>query len=312
MKNRTAFILLFVLLLLAAGLVWLINPWSTTGSGLAALVPQEPGKVTEVQVVSGFDTLVFQKSDSLWIMEGEEMNPAALENLVYAASRLSLRAILPRDEVSGSGPAVELLFRNGHRESGHFFFASSPAGYIVSARDAEEVYGVELPGYSGVSLEKVFSGNADHYRKHILADLLPSEIASVEVRPREGTAFVALQDSLFDMRVMLAENGEDVTASVNEHEVRMLFSYFNAIRYSRVAGADEVPQGLLSEDPWASVAVTTFDGVRRKFDVFPWVRPGAVAPDLFEALVLFNDRPLVLVVNYYYLDLLLRGLEDYR
>ncbi len=312
MKNRTAFILLIVLLLAAAGMVWLINPWSTTGGGLSSLLPQEPGKVTEIQVSSGMDTLVFTRADSAWYMEGEAMNTDAVENLLYASSRLAMRSIVPFDEVKEIGAAVEVQFRKGKREAGRFFFAPSGSGYIVFTHGAEQCYGVELPGYSGLSLEKIFSGNPDHYRKHLLADLLPSEIAFVEVKPREGTAFVALQDSVYDVRVMRGADGTDITAEVDERKVRMLFSYFNAIRYSRVAGPGDVVEDALPSEPWASVVVTTFDGVRRKFDIYQWVKPGEVVPDLFEALVIFNERPLLLVVNYYYLDLLVRGLEDYR
>lgn len=339
MKTRTALILLIVLLLTAAGLVWLIDPWSTTGSGLSALLPQEPGKVTGVQVISDFDTLVFHRSDSMWMMEGEEMNPEAVENLVYGASRLTMRSILPADEVSVTGPAVEVLFRKSNREAGHFFFAATTSGYVVYAPGADQYFGVELPGYAGLALEKVFSGHADHYRVHLLANLLPSEIASVEVQPWKGTAFVALQDSVFNVSVRLAESGADVTGEVDEHKIRMLFSYFNAIRYDRVAGPAEVDAGNLPAEvdagnlpaevdpgnlpaevdpeslpslPWASVVVTTFDGVRRQFDIYQWVKPGEPAPDLFEALVVFNGRPLLLVMNYFYLDLLVRGLEDYR
>ncbi len=311
MKNRTAFIFLAVLLLIAAVLVWLINPWSTTGGGLSSLLPQEPGKVTEIQVSSGLDTLVFTRADSAWYMDGEEMNSDAVENLLYASSQLAMRSILPFDEVKEIGPAVEVQFRKGKREAGHFFFAPSGPGYIVFTHGEEQCYGVELPGYSGLSLEKVFSGNSDHYRKHLLANLLPSEIASVHVEPREGTAFLALQDSVYNIRVLRVPGGENVTAEVDEHKVRMLFSYFNAIRYNRVAGPGDVVQETLPSEPWASVVVTTFDGVQRKFDIFRWVKPGEVVPDLFEALVIFNERPLLLVVNYYYLDLLVRGLEDY-
>jgi hypothetical protein len=330
MKIRSAAIILFVLLLTAAGLVWLIDPWSTTGTGLASLLPREPGSVTEVQVNGAYDTLVFQRSDGAWWMEGEEMNPEAVENLVYAASRLSLRGILPAGDIAAKGPALELLFRAGNREAGHFFFVAAAAGYYVAAPGAEEYFDVELPGYAGLSLEKIFSGNADHYRVHLLADLLPSEIASVEVQPWKGTAFVARQDSAYDVRVWRTESGAEVTGAVDEHKIRMLFSYFNAIRYDRVAGSPEdVPgnlsgravigssaaesvQGSLPAEPWASVGVTTFDGVLRQFDIYQWVKPGALRPDLFEALVVYNGRPLLLVVNYYYLDLLVRGLEEYR
>ncbi|MDF1571878.1 MAG: hypothetical protein P1P82_09705 [Bacteroidales bacterium] len=312
MKSRTAFILLFVLLLAAAGLVWLLNPWSTTGSGLSVLLPQEPDKVTGVQVIGEFDTLAFHRSDTVWMLDGEEMNPGALENLVYAASRLTMRSILPAGEVRLTGPAVEVLFLKGSREAGHFFFAASSSGYVVYAPGANQYFGVEIPGYEGLALEKIFSVNADHYRMHLLADLLPSEIASVAVEPWKGTAFVAQQDSGYNVSVRLPETGEDVTGEVDEHKIRMLFSYFNTIRYDRVAGPTEADPGNLPSTPWARVVVTTFDGVRRQFDVYQWVKPGEQDPDLFEALVVFNGRPLLLVVNYYYLDLLVRGLEDYR
>src|SRR6056297_182331 len=122
MKNRTAFILLIVLLLAAAGMVWLINPWSTTSGGLSSLLPQEPGKVTEIQVSSGMDTLVFTRADSAWYMEGEAMNTDAVENLLYASSRLAMRSIVPFDEVKEIGAAVEVQFRKGKREAGRFFF----------------------------------------------------------------------------------------------------------------------------------------------------------------------------------------------
>jgi hypothetical protein len=239
------------------------------------------------------------------------MNYDAVENLVYASGSLVMRSILPFDEVNDIGPAVELQFMRGTREAGHFFFAPSASGYIIFSREADQCYGVELPGYPGLSLEKVFSANPDHYRMHLLADLLPSEIASVEVQPRKGTAFVAMQDSVYDIQVVRKEDGQDVSVLVEEHKMRLLFSYFNAIRYSRVAGPDEVLQESLPAEPWATVVVTTFEGVRRKFDIYQWVKPGAVTPDLYEALVIFNERPLLLVVNYYYLDLLIRGLEDY-
>lgn len=322
--------------------------------------------MTEVQVNGAYDTLVFQKSDGAWWMEGEEMNPEAVENLVYAASRLSLRGILPAADVTAKGPALELLFSAGKKEAGHFFFVAAAPGYFVAAPGAEAYFEVELPGYAGLSLEKIFSGNTDHYRVHLLADLLPSEIASVEVQPWKGTAFVARQDSVYDVRVWRSEPGGEVTGEVDEHKIRMLFSYFNAIRYDRVAGPPEdvqgyirgkpvtgplparplrenntmevlpgsasealvhgkLPaqagqessgaeslQGSLPAEPWASVAVSTFDGVRRQFDIYQWLKPGAHRPDLFEALVVYNGRPLLLVVNYYYLDLLVRGLEEYR
>jgi hypothetical protein len=357
MKFRSAYIILFVLLLTAAGLVWLIDPWSTTGAGLEGLLPQEPGSVKEVQVNGAYDTLLFHRPDAAWLMDGEEVNRDAVENLVYAASSLSLRGMLPAAGVKATGPVIEFIFRTGKREAGRFMFVAAASGYYVAAPGSDVYYDVELPGYTGLSLEKIFSGNPDHYRVHLLTDLLPSEIASVEVQPWRGTGFVARQDSAFNVRVWLAETGREVTAEVTEHRVRMLFSYFNAIRYDSVAGLVEDVPGYLAgkadpvwfpaeavqenvpagdaaghfpaeaaqgnmaaggdpghfpAEPWAGVAVTTFEGVRHQFDIYQWVKPGGLRPDLFEAVVAYNGRPLLLVMNYYYLDLLVRGLEEYR
>ena len=310
MKNRWLLYSFLALLLLAIGLVYFMDPWSTTGSRFDEILPEEPERISRITVIGDYDTLVFTKNDSTWLMGGEEMNKDAVENLLYAAHGLKMKSILAPAELQKKNQVLEMIFEHGRREAGHFLLGSSPSGYFVVSPGEDQGYGVELPGYADLPLEKVFSPNADHYRQHLLVDLLPAEIRSVTVQPWKGRAFIAEQDSLYDIMVVVPGENRNVTDSVSEHRIRLLFSYFNAIRYTRLAEPGEL-NGALSGTPFSSVEVTTFQGNRINIEVFQWIPPGAPEPDLFEAIVLYNGKPQPLVVNYYYLDLLMRGLEHY-
>jgi hypothetical protein len=88
----------------------------------------------------------------------------------------------------------------------------------------------------------------------------------------------------------------------------MLFTYFNAIRYDREVKEGVEPAG----QPYAEVEVTGFDNRAYKMEVYQWEKVGEAEPDLFEAIMIFNDRPGYLAINYYYLDLIMRGMDSYR
>ena len=161
-------------------------------------------------------------------------------------------------------------------------------------------------------LEKVFSANRDHYRKHLLVSLLPSEVRSVTVIPHSGTSFHVEQDSLYNIEIVDLTGMRDVTDCINERKVRMLFSYFNAIRYDKVVSDKDIEPGTITDAPYATVEVTSFDDREWKFEVYQWIKKGSEEPDLFESLVIVNDTQPYRSVNYYYLDLVMRGLESYK
>jgi hypothetical protein len=311
MKRRHTILLIVFLLLFAGGYILLTDPWSTTGKSFDAILPSDAGEVTNIQVISGYDTLDFVRKDTLWSMEGEELNSEAVDNLLYATERLRMTGIVPVEEYWETGALKEFIFSGRKRIQGHFFFGKRETGYLIFEPGAETGFGIELAGFEDLPLEKVYSGNRDHYRKHLLVGLLPSEIRSVTVYPNEGTHFEARQDSLYDITVKDLASMRDVTDSVAERKIRLLFSYFNAIRYDAVVTPAEIEPGTVTEAPYAMVYVSGFDGGEWKLEIYRWTEPGAEKPDLFEALVVFNYIPLYRSVNYYYLDLLMRGLESY-
>lgn len=312
MNSRNGFILLIFLLASAFLLVLLIDPWSTTGDSMEDLLPADPDKVREVSVISGIDTLVMSRHDSVWLFGKEVLNQGAVENLLFAAAQLSMKSIIPGEITDSIGAFAELIFKGSSKEIGHFFIARYGRGYIIFGKGSGTGYGVEVPGYEALSLEKIFSVNPDHYRKHLLMDLLPSEIRSIEVQTDEGGAFLAVQDSMYNITVSAIPSGKDITRQVDEHDIRLLFSYFNAIRYEQVVNLYDASGSGDPGSPMAVIQVRSFDGRNWKFDIFPWFMKGEEQPDLFRALVYYNDNPVLLSVNYYYLDLIMRGVEAYR
>ena len=310
---RPRYTIAVILLLLAAAGIWLMlaDRWSTTGKGLHGLFPQSPEEVSRIHVISAYDTLEFLRNDSFWTLEGEELNSEAVENLLYATGRLRMTAILPFTGDDRPEGVTEFVLSGRRRVSGHFYFGKTVGGYAVFAPGADRAFGVELAGYENLPLEKIFSGNRDHYRRHLVVSLLPSEIRAVTVEPHFGTPFRAGQDSLYHISVTDLLSMQDETDSVDERKIRLLFSFFNAIRYNAVVSDGEIEPGTVTEHPYAIVEVTEFDGQVHTLEIYQWTKPGEVSPDLFEAIVVFNGMPGFRSVNYYYLDLLIRGLEKY-
>jgi hypothetical protein len=122
MKSRNTVLIIVFLLLVAGGYLLLTDPWSTTGKSFEAILPSEVGEVTDIQVISGYDTLEFVRRDTLWSMEGEELNSEAVDNLLYATDRLRLTGIVPLDEPGQTGALIEFIFSGRRKVHGHFFF----------------------------------------------------------------------------------------------------------------------------------------------------------------------------------------------
>ncbi|MEX0982837.1 MAG: hypothetical protein WD577_06945 [Bacteroidales bacterium] len=311
MRQRTTILIIILLLAVAGGYLLLTDPWTTTGRELNNMLLPKGADVSSIVVISGYDTIRFVQKDSVWYLEGEVLNSKAVENLLYAAARLQMTGVIPVSAIIEGGELTEFIFQGKRKMLANFYFGTTGQGDAVFQPGAETGYGVELPGFEDLPLEKVFSSNRDHYRKHLLVSLLPSEVRSVTVIPRSGTSFLAVQDSLYDLEVVDLSGMRNVTDHVDERKVRMLFSYFNAIRYDKVVTDEDVEPGTIPEKPYATVEVASFDDRKWKFEVYQWIKTGSEEPDIFESLVIVNNSLPYRSVNYYYLDLLMRGMESY-
>ncbi|MCA1747268.1 MAG: hypothetical protein LC655_06195, partial [Bacteroidales bacterium] len=304
MKQRTTILIIIFLLAVAGGYLLLSDPWTTTGRELNDMLLPKDADVSRIVVISGYDTLEVAHKDSSWYLEGEALNSVAIENLLFAAARLQMIGVIPVSAIIEGGELTEFIFQGKRKMLANFYFGKTGHGDAVFQPGAETGYGVEIPGFEDLPLEKVFSANRDHYRKHLLVSLLPSEVRSVTVIPHSGISFHAAQDSLYNIEVVDLSGMRDLTDRINERKVRMLFSYFNAIRYDEVVTDKDIEPGTITDAPYATVEVTSFDDREWKFDIYQWIKTDSEAPDLFESLVIVNGTLPYRSVNYYYLDLL--------
>ncbi|MCF8225385.1 MAG: hypothetical protein K9J30_05860 [Bacteroidales bacterium] len=304
--------LLIGTVIVAAALILLAQPWKGKKYDISSLLPDDTGSIERIRVNGIYDTLIFVKKDTLWYSGGELMYTRSVNNLLLAASHLQKSSIVPRQDIAPYGYSVQFRFYGKKKELSCFRFAASEAGYYIFGDQSEYAYGVELSGYEDYPLEKIFSSNADHYRKHQLISLMPSEVSEVVVSPIVGRSFLVRQHTDHSIDVFDGVSGENITDALDSIKIRMLLSYFNIIRFGDKIEQGELSPSAIPETPISVISVKDFEGNAWKFEVFLWTRDENEAPDMFESLVIFNDSKEYYSINYYYLDLLMRGLKSYQ
>jgi hypothetical protein len=212
------------------------------------------------------------------------------------------------------GEARELSFFRGDHVMLTYGLKHVSGRYLLIPPGSERSYFVSLPGYPDLDLDRIFSANPDHYRDHLLIDLRPSEISAIEVELPTGEAFRFIQDSEGQIHVAPANESTQLPeGKPNELSMKLLFSYFTAIRFEQ---RTELTADSLSAVPaynrkLASIVVDSFSGEHHSLQVFPFYEKPGSEPHLFKALVFFDDEEEALIINYIYLDVLMRGLSHY-
>ncbi|MEN8228828.1 MAG: hypothetical protein ABFS38_11800 [Bacteroidota bacterium] len=290
------------------------DPWSTIRNDGKRIALKDPASIDRIILADMYDSTSLIRQDQVWLLFGEEeVNPVAVENLLFAAERLQINSIDPMDPDSLHGTERRIGFYHGDKLLLSYQFQTHGDQYMVTPTGSDHNFLVSIAGYSGLNLEKVFSSRANHYREHLLIDLLPSEIAGIEIELDNGEAFHFHQDENGDITCM-PSNEETLLpdGSLDDLATRLLFSYFTSIGYEQRAG---ITAEDLSADGThgriARIQVGSYQGENHTLQVFPYHEfPGAEA-HMFRALVLHNNDPEALVVNYLYLDVLMRDLSHY-
>lgn len=300
-------LILAILVLVSAVLIFLVmRDRSATGAGgeLKTMLPESTAKVNRIGVIRSADTLKMFANEGNWeLQDGEILNREVVEHLLYCVAGMRVQSIISAEELAGQQDRVRVtLYRSNKKLADLFLVEYREKNFIVS-EGGKNAYMVELPGYDDLRLRKVFSADADHFREYLLFSLLPPEIAEVSVDPLQGSSFTVKQDSSARISVH-GPAGEELEYS--DRKVRLLLSYFNTLRFEGYLPGNEVPGDLNLEEPDATVFIKEFSGTERRIEVFRWLNADG-EPDIFRALVSYNDAPGLLIVNYSYLDLLIRG-----
>ena len=315
MKYRKAIGVVVSLLLIAAILLVFTDPWSLLGGDAAGIrLPGSPA-TDRVSIRDDMDSMILVRENGVWLINGEtEAEQVAVENLLYAASHLQVVSLLQPSGLPERGHVRVLRFFHGNRQLLQYEAITGGERLIVRPRGSGQLFSVMLPGYDGLDLERVFSSSPNHYMKHMLVDLMPSEIARIRVERAGEEPFVFSMDGEGAIQCTLPESDSIVpTGMLDDLSVRLLFSYFTAIRFEEVAGPAEaaVINGMAEERWLGTLQVESRGGEQHTLRVFSLPGEGGSGNHMFRALVVHNNRPDALVVNYIYLDVLMRGLSSY-
>ncbi|MDF1575960.1 MAG: hypothetical protein P1P86_12305 [Bacteroidales bacterium] len=319
MKSRKAIpvvagVFLFLILLLL-----LFNPWNWPDREGRSVAIRSMKDVDRIVLVDPYNSVELIRVEDGWYLFGtEEVNPVSMENLLIAASRLEVASVVDAEQARGyedpQGESRELAFFRDDRLLLSYGLRKAMGGYLLSPQGSEQAYFVSVPGYPGLDLERVFSATPDHYRDHLLMDLPPSGISGIKIALLSGEAFRFTQDREGNIR---CEPGNEHTklpeGEARELSMKLLFSYFTSLRYERRTGisADSLLRSGDHVEKLASIRVETFQGEQHSLQIFPYSEIPGSEPDLFRALVLYNDMQDAMIVNYIYLDVLMRGLSHY-
>jgi len=313
MQKRPQILVLFIVIPAVLLLILLADPLKLREQGSRSVALSNTEEVDRIILLDSYNTTELNRGDGAWFLFGSEpVSPVAVENLLIAASRLEVSSILTYEESGEPGEAPEgykeITFFKGDKVLLAYRLKAESGRYLLHPFASEKAYFVSLPGYPDLDLDRVFSATPDHYREHLLIDLRPSDISSIEIELSSGEAFRFSQDLEGHIACDPVNDSTFLPeAAPNELAMKLLFSYFTSIRYERHAGirADSLSQKM------ASIAVTSISGEHHSLHVFPYQASPGSKTDLFRALVLYNDEQDALFVNYIYLDVLMRGLSHY-
>lgn len=313
--------LIQILIVLLAALLFmvLLGPWELSGGSDRGIVLKKAEEVDRIVLADAYQTSELIREQAGWQLFGtEEVSSVTVENLLYAASRLEVGSITETEVLEnapGSADEIsEISFFKGDRMLLSYSLTKHAGRYLLHPMGSDRAYFVSLPGYPDLDLTRVFSAAPDHYREHLLIDLRPSDIASISIELATGEAFAFTQDQ--DGTITCRVSNEQTTmpgGEPRELSMKLLFSYFTSIRFEQrtTIKADSLLTDKKLHGWMATIGLESLGGEHHVLQVFPYRSSADADPHLFKALVVYNNEQDALLVNYIYLDVLMRGLSHY-
>jgi hypothetical protein len=194
-----------------------------------------------------------------------------------------------------------------------YFYRFYPAGgkSLLHREGSKKIYSVEVSGTQRADLNDVFSDNPDHWQDRTVLDLLPEEIAYVKVEHQGSPEKDFVLRTENTIPALYEPDGTTKIADdlVDREELNMYIGYFMNIFFD-YSIRSKLPAGIeFSELPEYIVTVTSTTGETTKVSVFPVYREKI--EDIYNAGIMINDNPRMLVTRYVAFDLLLRSKKDF-
>lgn len=313
--SKKTIILITSIVLLCVLLIVFTNPWSTLKNDARNIALKSVAEVDRIVLADAFDSTVLVRQDDTWLInDKEQAGQIPVENLLIAAERLEISSIVSSKSETGNSLVRTVTYYRGEKTVLTYELQTQGQKYLLTPTGSDQSFYVAVSGYPDLNLNKVFSSTPNHYREHLLIDLLPSEISRIEIELQGGESYFFTQNQEGEVTCIPAQDQDPIPSTeLNELATRLLFSYFTSIVYEDKSGIaiSTLHQTNSGSSRMARLHVESFEGENHTLEVFPYVENLGGEPHMFKALVHYNTEPEALVVNYIYLDVLMRDLSHY-
>ncbi|MCB8999577.1 MAG: hypothetical protein H6540_05860 [Bacteroidales bacterium] len=300
MKKIIALILFFVAGLLLS--FFFRNQLSSMFSPSDLFRINDTASVNRIEIISR-DSIILTREGKSWLLN--QTIPAssiAIGNLLFSFSRMTVKGIQDLQEIS-QDTAIKIRIQEGRKKHLFRFYNIHGIPYLQK-EGSLKLYSVEVSGFPGIKPAEVLSADPDHWKDKILINLQSADIKMVSVNhPDEPANDFRIE--IADGRYKLFDaSGNEVSSEIRDTEkIDFYLSYFTNVFY------DSSYDGKISPDlaPEWILKVEDQSGRVYKLEIFPLA--GTNGPDMFRALIKYNDQPGFMLIRYMTLDLLL---QDFR
>jgi hypothetical protein len=285
-------------------------------------------KVRHLAFEDGAQRVALNRRGGRWLIggSGEAAQQDKLADALYALQMLQVKYPLTDAQrqryastLAGGGLRVEVGGWLGTLRSYSLYRGDSlPVGWVGAG---DPYYVLEVRGNEGLSLFSLLGANAMDWRRTLIVNLPPAQIASVAVEDLANPArsFTLTLDTLGGATLLAMYSGEQHGhGDLNMERVRRYLSYFRGLsleRYATELGKEEAEAVLLG-DAACIITIVSREGVPQVIKLFnipvgdeldAFGRPTKV--DLNRCYLQVDDDPNLAVALWVDFDLLIKEVK---
>jgi len=268
--KRSIFLWVFSAVLVAVLLVLMLSRplfRGATSFGFA-----DANKVCRLTFEQGEQRVQLSKRRARWFIKGgEEAQQDKVVDVLYALQMLEVKYPLPAvltDSLRCGGLQVTVSSRLGSLRSYTLYRVDTLTVGVVRKG---EPYVLQVRGNDGLDLLSMLSANVLSWRKTLLINLLPTQIASVTVEDlgKPERSFTLSLDTLGTAKLLTLYSGKEFT-NLNRERVKRYLSYFRGLSFERYAAelSKEETEAVLLGDAAYMFTIVSHSGAVQVIKLF--------------------------------------------
>ena len=286
---------------------------------------ENPSRINRIYISNGAKRVKLVQNRGRWMLNDQYFgDKSRIRFFLSLLSRLEVQSKLPRSQQKKvqewfQNDAIEVRLSHNNQDMSAFFVVQSPVNpshVFVQKKGADDIYLINLPGYS----ERYFSIfkdlSIDDWRNQIIFNYYPGEILSVNlVHPKNPQASFLIEQkepgnfSLYQLKPREKLN------HFNEEAVVRYINYYQNIKFSEsLMGRESLKDSLLNEVPEQKITVKDRAGGTKELWIYPILLEQGTprqAPsfDLNECYGLFNNKEELVKIKYVDIDPVIKSMD---